>query len=61
MTDELNEFLKELVERIAKKFQETKTRISQLEAKIIALEREIETIKKASENKIDKSILKELE
>ncbi len=62
MTDEINEFLKELVRKINKKFQEHKTRIAQVEAKIITLQREIEELKEKQNNtKIDKSILDDLE
>ena len=62
--DELNEFLKELVEKINKKFQEHRTRLAQVEAKLITMQREIDGIKeelKQANNRIDKSILEELE
>ncbi len=62
--DELNEFLKELVKRINKKFQEHRTRLAQIEAKIITMQREIDGIKeqlKQANQKVDKSILEELE
>ncbi len=62
--DELNEFLKELVKRINKKFQEHRTRLAQIEAKLITMQREIDGIKeqlKQANQKVDKSILEELE
>ncbi len=62
--DELNQFLKELVEKINKKFQEHRTRLAQVEAKLITMQREIDGIKeelKQANNRIDKSILEELE
>ena len=65
MIDEINEFMKELVKKINKKFQEHKTRMAQIEAKLITMQKEIESLKQKIENenakKIDKSILKELE
>ncbi len=62
MTEEINEFLRELVKKINRKFQEHKTRIAQLEAKIITIQREIDALKeKQNEIKIDKDILDDLE
>ncbi len=65
MNDELNEFMKELVQKISKKFQEHKTRLAQIEAKLITMQREIDALKekmeKANETKIDKTILRDLE
>jgi cell division septum initiation protein DivIVA len=61
MSDELNEFLKELVTKINQKFKEQKVRISQLEAKIISLQKEVESLKESNKTKINKDILKELE
>ncbi len=65
MSEELNEFLKELVKKINKKFQEHRTRLAQIEAKLITMQREIDTIKekveKVSSGRIDKSIIDELE
>jgi peptidoglycan hydrolase CwlO-like protein len=64
MTDELNEFLKELVAKINRKFQEQKTRLAQIEAKLITMQREIDELKnelRQNKTKINKDILKELE
>ena len=65
MTDELNEFMEELVKKISRKFQEHKTRLAQIEAKLITMQREIDSLKEKIEEvntrKIDKSILEELE
>lgn len=65
MADELNEFMEELVKKIARKFQEHKTRLAQVEAKLITMQREIDSLKekmeKANESKIDKKILENLE
>ncbi len=65
MADELNEFMEEFVKKIAKKFQEHKTRLAQIEAKLITMQREIDSLKEkleeANTRKIDRSILEELE
>ena len=65
MSEEFNAFMEELVKKISRKFQEHKTRLAQVEAKLITMQREIDSLKEKIEEvntrKIDKSILEELE